>query len=75
MAAAYPQVLVAQRTLFQVTDEYIQAAETAWMASLQLQGRLLEGGLDAPTRVGETTTGAGTPMPGSGLGSGAARRQ
>ena len=75
MAAAYPQVLVAQRTLFQVTDEYIQAAETAWMAALQLQGRLLQGGLDAPTRVGETTTSAGTPMPASGMGSAGTRRQ
>ena len=75
MAAAYPQVLVAQRTLFQVTDEYIQSAETAWMAALQLQGRLLEGGLDAPTRVGETTTSAGTPMPAAGMGPGATRRQ
>ncbi len=74
MAAAYPQVLVAQRTLFQVTDEYIQAAERAWMAALQLQGRLLEGGLDASTRVGETTS-AGTPMPSSGIGSGGTRRQ
>jgi cobalt-zinc-cadmium efflux system outer membrane protein len=74
MAAAYPQVLVAQRTLFQVTDEYIQAAQTAWMAALQLQGRLLEGGLDAPTRVGETTTSAG-PMPASGMGAGGTRRR
>ena len=75
MAAAYPQVLVAQRTLFQVTDEYIQAAAAAWMASLQLQGRLLEGGLDAPMRVGEAATGAGTSMPGSGMGAVGARRQ
>ena len=75
MAAAYPQVLVAQRTLFQVTDEYIHAAETAWMASLQLQGLLLEGGLDAPPRVGETMTGAGMPMPASGMGPAGTRRQ
>ena len=75
MAAAYRQVLVAQRTLFQVTDEYIQAAEAAWTASLQLQGRLLEGGLDQPMRVGETPPGPGMPTPGSGIGSGATRRQ
>ena len=76
MAAAYPQVLVAQRTLFQVTDEYIHAAETAWMASLQLQGLLLEGGLDAPARVGETrATGAGMTMPATGMGPGGTRRQ
>jgi cobalt-zinc-cadmium efflux system outer membrane protein len=54
MAAAYPQVLVAQRTLFQVSDEYVRSAEMAWMASLQLQGLLLGGGLDASPRVGES---------------------
>ena len=54
MAAAYPQVLVAQRTLYQVSDEYVRAAEMAWMASLQLQGLLLGGGLDASPRVGES---------------------
>jgi cobalt-zinc-cadmium efflux system outer membrane protein len=53
MAAAYPQVLVAQRTLFQASEQYVTAAEMAWMASLQLQGLLVEGGLDAPARVGE----------------------
>jgi cobalt-zinc-cadmium efflux system outer membrane protein len=57
MAAAYPQVLVAQRTLFQVSDQYVNAAEMAWMASLQLQGLMLEGGLDAPDRVGERRNG------------------
>lgn len=62
MAAAYPQVLVAQRTLFQVSDQYVTSAEMAWMASLQLQGLLVEGGLDAPTRVGEPT---GTVEPGN----------
>jgi len=53
-AAAYPQVLVAQRTLFQVSDEYVRSAEMAWMAALQLQGLLLGGGLDASPRVGDT---------------------
>jgi cobalt-zinc-cadmium efflux system outer membrane protein len=67
MAAAYPQVLVAQRTLFQVSDQYVTSAEMAWMASLQLQGLLVEGGLDAPMRVGEPmgTVGPGIrTMPG-----------
>ncbi|MBI3491397.1 MAG: TolC family protein [Acidobacteria bacterium] len=59
MGAAYPQVLVAQRTLFQVTEEYVQSAEMAWMAALQLQGLLLAGGLDASPRVGEGSTGVG----------------
>lgn len=54
MAAAYPQVLVAQRTLFQVSDEHVRFAEMAWAASLRLQGLLLGGGLDASPRVGES---------------------
>lgn len=63
MAAAYPQVLVAQRTLFQVSEQYVTSAEMAWMASLRLQGLLVDGGLDAPTRVGDAMGAAG---PGNG---------
>jgi cobalt-zinc-cadmium efflux system outer membrane protein len=48
MAAAYPQVLIAQRTLFQVRAEYINALVDAWRNAIQLQGLLLTGGLDAP---------------------------
>lgn len=64
-AAAYPQVIIAQRTLFQATDEYIDAAQGAWIAALELQGRLLMGGLDAaasPNRLSETRRSA--PMSG-----------
>ncbi len=48
MAAAYPQVLIAQRTLFQVQDNYIDALVGVWQNAIQLQGFLLTGGLDAP---------------------------
>lgn len=54
MAAAYPQVLVAQRTLFQMTDEYLMTVESAWRAALQLQGFLLDDALATPTRTGST---------------------
>lgn len=57
--AAYPQVVIAQRTLFQATDEYIDAAEGAWTAALELQGFLLTGGLDSamsPRGGGEAYT-------------------
>ena len=47
MGAAYPQVLVAQRTLFQATDQYVDSAERAWMAAAELQGLLLSGSLDS----------------------------
>jgi cobalt-zinc-cadmium efflux system outer membrane protein len=41
MAAAYPQVLVAQRNYFQVTEEYVAALEMAWESALEIQGLLL----------------------------------
>ena len=48
MAAAYPQVLIAQRTRFQSRTEYIGALVELWQNVTQLQGLLLVGGLDAP---------------------------
>lgn len=53
MAAAYPQVLIAQRTLFQVTEQYVNALEDTWRAAVQIQGLLLSDGLDAPPRPTE----------------------
>jgi cobalt-zinc-cadmium efflux system outer membrane protein len=38
MAAAYPQVLMAQRTLFQSQDQYLDALDRAWEAAITLQG-------------------------------------
>ena len=46
VAAAYPQVLIAQRTLFQVTEEYLEALAEGWRAAVLIEGRLLEGGLE-----------------------------
>lgn len=48
MAAAYPQVLIAQRTLFQARTEYVGALVELWQNVAQLRGLLLTGGLDAP---------------------------
>lgn len=47
-AAAYPQVLVAQRTFFEMSTEYLRSLNGAWRAALQLQGFLAGDGLDAP---------------------------
>jgi len=49
MAAAYPQVLIAQRTLFQVRVEYVQALVNTWQNAVLLRGYLLNGALDAPS--------------------------
>jgi cobalt-zinc-cadmium efflux system outer membrane protein len=48
MAAAYPQVLIAQRTLFQLEADYIQALENAWQSSLVIRGFGLMDGLSGP---------------------------
>ena len=53
MAAAYPQVLVSQRTLFQLQTDYIMALENLWANSIALKGFLLTDGLEAPSRSGE----------------------
>jgi outer membrane protein, heavy metal efflux system len=53
MAAAYPQVLVAQRTLFEMSNEYLENLNQAWHAALQLQGLLAGDGLDAPATASE----------------------
>lgn len=53
MGAAYPQVLIAQRTFFQTNDRYVNALQNAQVAALQIQGFLLVEGLDAPPVPGE----------------------
>ncbi len=50
MAAAYPQVLVSQRTLFQLQVDYVRALNAAWQNAILLQHGLLEDGLAAPPR-------------------------
>src|SRR3989454_5972187 len=52
MAAAYPQVLIAQRTLMQLQVSYINALENFAMNSLSLQSYLLTDGLEAPSQPG-----------------------
>ncbi|HEX7176368.1 MAG TPA: TolC family protein [Pyrinomonadaceae bacterium] len=54
MAASYPQVLIAQRTLFQVEVEYARALVEMRRSATALRGFLLGGGLDAVGRPGES---------------------
>ena len=54
MAAAYPQVLIAQRTLFQVEVEYALSLMELRRAGVGLRGFLLMGGLEAVGRPGES---------------------
>ncbi len=48
MAAAYPQVLISQRTLFQVRVQYIEALVELWQNAVLIRGMLLAGGLEPP---------------------------
>ena len=66
MGAAYPQVLIAQRTLFQTSERYLSALQQANVAAVQIQGLLLVDGLDAPPTPGEATTGiSASEIPGA----------
>lgn len=48
MSAAYPQVLIANRTRYQVRQQYIASLVKLQQGSTQLEGFLLGGGLDTP---------------------------
>jgi cobalt-zinc-cadmium efflux system outer membrane protein len=48
MAAAYPQVLIAQRNLFQAKVQYVRNQVNLWLSVTMIEGLLLTGGLDAP---------------------------
>jgi cobalt-zinc-cadmium efflux system outer membrane protein len=58
MGAAYPQVQMAQRALFQLHDRYVSALESLWRAAIQIQGFLLAEDSSMPMA-------AGTAMPGT----------
>ena len=70
MAAAYPQVLISQRTLFQLEADYIQALDNAWQSSLVIRGFGLMDGLSQPVsgsmgggQTGSSGTGVATSRP------------
>ncbi|MGH9582578.1 MAG: TolC family protein, partial [Bryobacteraceae bacterium] len=47
MGAAYPEVLVSQRTLFQLQASYIAVLQNVWTNAIALQNYTLSGGLNA----------------------------
>ncbi len=49
MGASYPQVLISQRTMFQVRQQYINSLVDLQQNTTSLEGYLLTGGLDAPS--------------------------
>jgi len=48
MAAAYPQVLISQRTMFQVRENYLDALVSLHQNAISIEGFLLTGALDPP---------------------------
>lgn len=77
MAAAYPQVLIAQRTLFQAQVAYAAAFTNLWRTVVEIRGLLLMDGLAAPAVPSEMAMGApgGERVPTAMSGMGRAGRQ
>jgi len=61
MAQAYPQVLVSQRTLFQLQISYLMALHDVWRSATALQNYTLSGGLGMPMSSGSSTTSINLP--------------
>ena len=61
MAQAYPQVLVSQRTLFQLQISYLKALHDVWQSATSLENNTLGGGLDAPMSSGSPGTSINLP--------------
>lgn len=66
MASAYPQVIISQRTLFQLEVNYIQTLETLWRNATALQNFTLSGGLDSPMPSGSSSSTVNLPNGGCG---------
>ncbi len=64
MAQAYPQVLVSQRTLFQLQISYLTALHDVWRSAIALQNYTLSGGLQTPMSSGSSTTTINLPNAG-----------
>jgi outer membrane protein, heavy metal efflux system len=56
MAAAYPEVIVSQRTLFQLENSYARTLGELWNTAIQLRSYLLTDGMTPPRPSGNTST-------------------
>jgi cobalt-zinc-cadmium efflux system outer membrane protein len=64
MAAAYPSVIVSQRTLFQLQESYARILGELWTTAVQLQNYLLADGVSARQPAGSTSTEMNLPTSG-----------
>lgn len=65
MAAAYPQVLISQRNLFQLQEDYVTALVVAWQRAIEIQGLLLTGGTEFSSDASVPRRTRPTPTSGS----------
>jgi cobalt-zinc-cadmium efflux system outer membrane protein len=56
MGASYPQVLISQRTMFQVRQQFINSLVELQQNATSLEGYLLTGGLEAPVLTPGSST-------------------
>jgi outer membrane protein, heavy metal efflux system len=56
MGAAYPQVIVSQRTLFQLQVAYVRVLQDLWRNTIALQNFMLSGALESPRSSGTSST-------------------
>ncbi len=61
MGAAYPQVIVSQRTLFQLQVAYIRILKDLWQNTIALQNFTLSGALESPRSSGTPATNINLP--------------
>lgn len=66
MAAAYPEVIISQRTLFQLQESYVQSLGDLWTCAVQLQNYLFADGLSAPGAGASGSTQINLPTGGAG---------
>jgi outer membrane protein, heavy metal efflux system len=66
MAAAYPEVLISQRTLFELQIGYVKAVDKLWQNAIALQNFALTNGLAPPSASGSTSTTVNLPNGGAG---------
>lgn len=64
MGAAYLQVIVSQRTLFQLQVAYIRVLEDLWRNNIALQNFTLSGALESPRSSGTSSTNINLPTGG-----------
>ena len=67
MASAYPQVIVSQRTLFQLQVAYVNVLKDLWSKAIALQNFTLSGGLEMPPVIGSSSTSLNIPGSAGGL--------